>query len=250
MSVIIKKRAICPLFLYTPFHMKVIILAAGKGTRLQPFTHTTPKPLLPLRDNVTILDSILENLPDEINEVIIIIAHLGHVVRDFVSNRTDHRKITLVEQDENLSGTMGALLSAKHLLGTNESFLVMNGDDLQEKNELEKFIQDPNIHTFGVQKSIMPGYLAININAEGYVTGFRDQTDEEKANGALVATGTYFINASLFSFDPEPIFGGAFGLPQTIVKHLETNPIKAVETHHWKSINTHEDLEYAQKMNK
>ena len=41
--------------------MQAVILAGGKGTRLLPFTHVFPKPLVPLGEK-PILDTILRQL--------------------------------------------------------------------------------------------------------------------------------------------------------------------------------------------
>ena len=35
-------------------------MAGGKGTRLQPFTHVLPKPLIPVKDK-TVIEKIIEN---------------------------------------------------------------------------------------------------------------------------------------------------------------------------------------------
>jgi L-glutamine-phosphate cytidylyltransferase len=55
--------------------MQAVILAAGRGTRLKPFTDKTPKTLLKVKDK-TILEQSLDKLPREINEVIIVIGYL------------------------------------------------------------------------------------------------------------------------------------------------------------------------------
>ena len=55
--------------------MKVIILAAGEGTRMRPLTTDTPKPLLDISGK-KIIERIIESLPDEIDEVVINVDYL------------------------------------------------------------------------------------------------------------------------------------------------------------------------------
>ena len=48
--------------------MKAIILAGGYGTRLGKLGENLPKPLLPLTDDMTVLDNLLENVRSQIPE--------------------------------------------------------------------------------------------------------------------------------------------------------------------------------------
>src|SRR3984885_8037211 len=107
--------------------MKVIILAAGKGNRLLPLTEHIPKPLISIADK-PIIDRIFQSLPDEINQVIIVVEHLKDKIRVHVGEDFYEKKVSYVEQIS-MRGTFGALLSAKSLLYPDERFLVLNGDD-------------------------------------------------------------------------------------------------------------------------
>ncbi|MEM7816127.1 MAG: sugar phosphate nucleotidyltransferase, partial [Candidatus Aenigmatarchaeota archaeon] len=58
--------------------MKAVILAGGKGTRLRPFTHIVPKPLLPFKER-PILEHIISYLKNYgITDIILTISHLGY----------------------------------------------------------------------------------------------------------------------------------------------------------------------------
>lgn len=221
--------------------MKAVILAAGEGTRLRPLTLETPKPLIEVAGR-PIIDRIIESLPEAIDEVVMVVEHLRERVKKHLGENFQGRKITYVEQGSK-KGTYGALLSAKDLL--EGQFLVLNGDDLHSKEELEKFIQVGRV--LGVQKMIMPNYYSVEIEND-FVKSFRPQTEEEKINGVLVATGVYTLDNGIFDHPGVLVYGGEYGLPQTIMAQKDLYPVKAVTTTGWVPINSLSDLEKANKL--
>jgi NDP-sugar pyrophosphorylase family protein len=231
--------------------MKAIILAAGKGNRLKPYTDTLPKPLLSLHntsdDRDTLLTDILTKLPSYIDEVIIIVKYLEETIREYVLKHDTYIKkknphiqqITCITQTGG-KGTMGALMTVQDHIQKDERFLVLNGDDVHSTEELEKFNEYPR--AFGVHKKVMLGYKSIQVDEKGIVTELRTQTDEEKQNGCLIATGVYLLDGHIFDFEPVVLIDGELGLPQTLIAHVDTYPSYVVEEKSWVSVNTVEDL--------
>ena len=76
--------------------MKVIILAAGKGERMRPLTLKTPKPLLKVKGKA-IIDYVLDSLPADINEIIIVIKYLGDQIVRHVNKKYWKKSITFVQ---------------------------------------------------------------------------------------------------------------------------------------------------------
>lgn len=224
--------------------MKTIILAAGEGTRMRPLTETIPKPLIEI-SGIKMIDRIFQSLPDEINEVILVVDYLKDKIKSYVGENFYNKKVYYVEQGDK-KGTFGALLSAKKLLNENERFLVINGDDIHNKKELEKYLIHPR--SFGVQKMIMPNYYKIDLDNDGNLVGFYPQTEQEKTDGVLVATGAYVLDTNIFNHDGVPVFGGEYGLPQTILAQKEKYPVKGIVTEKWIPINSFADLKKAEKI--
>ncbi|GAC1516624.1 MAG: sugar phosphate nucleotidyltransferase [Gemmatimonadaceae bacterium] len=92
--------------------MKVIIPLAGKGTRLRPHTHTTPKPMLRIAGK-PVMAYILEDLArlGNIEQIIYITGHLKEKVEQYARSAF-HFPVVFVEQEVQ-DGTAGAVELAK-----------------------------------------------------------------------------------------------------------------------------------------
>lgn len=102
-----------------------ILLAGGQGARLQPYTFTIPKPLLPL-GRTPILEVIVGQLAGQgFKQLVVVLGHLPHLFIASLGNgeRWDLR-IEYVQEPEPL-GTAGGLRLVDRLA---DDFLVMNGD--------------------------------------------------------------------------------------------------------------------------
>jgi bifunctional UDP-N-acetylglucosamine pyrophosphorylase/glucosamine-1-phosphate N-acetyltransferase len=107
--------------------MDAVILAAGLGTRLRPYTLDTPKPLLAIRGR-PILDWTLGALPASIKRVIIVVHYLAEKIDGYLRAQKHVRHWQTVVQAEP-RGTGDALRSCRHLVDSDQ-ILVLNGDDL------------------------------------------------------------------------------------------------------------------------
>ena len=80
-----------------------VILAAGKGTRIYPFSEKLPKPILPV-GNRPLLEHQVEIMKKYgISEILIVIGHLGYTIVDALGDGTAQGiSIRYVEQTETL----------------------------------------------------------------------------------------------------------------------------------------------------
>ncbi|QQV02192.1 MULTISPECIES: NDP-sugar synthase [Chryseobacterium] len=115
--------------------MKALIFAAGKGTRLKPFTDHHPKALAKV-NGMTLLERNISYLKGfGINDFVINIHHFGDQIVQFLKeNNNFNCKIEVSDETGELLETGGGLVFAKKLLNHGEDFLIMNADILTDIN--------------------------------------------------------------------------------------------------------------------
>ena len=92
--------------------MKVIIPLAGKGTRLRPHTHVTPKPMMRVAGK-PVMSYVLDELRDlgGIEEIIYITGHLKEKVEEFARQSLDIPSVFIEQKVQD--GTAGAIALAR-----------------------------------------------------------------------------------------------------------------------------------------
>ena len=113
--------------------LRAVILAGGKGVRLQPFTVNFPKPLVPLGDTPVIEVLMRRLISCGVTDITLALGHLAELIKAYFDHRRELTgKITLrYVEEEKQTGTAGSLSLVPYLTDT---FLVMNGDLLTDLN--------------------------------------------------------------------------------------------------------------------
>ena len=119
--------------------MDAIILAAGKGTRLRPYTEKLPKPLLPVQGR-PILDWILGALPP-VERVVVVVNYMAEAIEEYLRTQKHVANWKTLRQHEP-RGTGDALMACKGIV-TSDKVMVLNGDDLIGRADLLKLAKVP-----------------------------------------------------------------------------------------------------------
>ncbi|NOY99957.1 MAG: NTP transferase domain-containing protein [Chloroflexi bacterium] len=105
--------------------MKAVILAGGKGTRLAPYTHILPKPLMPIGD-MPIMELLLWQMQRAgVDDIVLTVGHLAELLRTFFKNGEKWGVHISYSYEDDPLGTAGPL---SLIDGLDETFLVTNGD--------------------------------------------------------------------------------------------------------------------------
>lgn len=137
--------------------MKVIILAAGRGKRLDiPEKNKLPKCLLKIKNNETILELNLKNILslNEIERVSIVTGFKHELVEEYVLSRYSGNKIEFIFNSNFTETVIYSVRSGFANISKDRHILLINGDTLFNKNTFKKaseicFKNDSSITIFG-----------------------------------------------------------------------------------------------------
>lgn len=204
-------------------------------------TEGTPKPMLKIGDK-NLLEYKIERLPDSVTEIIFVIGYKGDQIRAHFGDSFLGRKIQYVVQ-EKLEGTGRALWEAKNLL--QKKFMVMNGDDIYAKEDLEKCLLYDWALLAKRRKSKNEQGARIVLNAEGKLKNIIEDsnqtTEDRKLN--LINAGVYVLSRPFFEYKLVKLPGRSeWGLPQTVALLAKKFPVQIVETDFWIPVTSPADL--------
>ena len=128
-----------------------VIPAAGGGTRIRPFSTTTPKPMIPVRKHPLLEYTIRRALKMGVKHVILIVGHHGEQIVSYFSDPPSlglRCEITFIKQHERL-GIAHALQLTEEIVSP--VFICLLGDELYIDSDHEKM---PTAFTAGVNAVI------------------------------------------------------------------------------------------------
>ncbi|MGC8936616.1 MAG: bifunctional sugar-1-phosphate nucleotidylyltransferase/acetyltransferase [Candidatus Methanomethylicaceae archaeon] len=174
-------------------------MAAGKGVRLETFTLTRPKHLMPVAGS-TLLEHTLRSIRSAgIGEVILVTHYMKDLIRSHIGDGSLlGLKVTYVEQ-QSLLGTGDALLACKSLIGA-EPFLLVYGDlafhPSIPKEVISFFEKGLNV-ILGVHADNVKDFGLLEV-ADSTLLGIREKP---KVGGpGIVNGGIYILNQDIFGY--------------------------------------------------
>lgn len=178
--------------------MKALIPAAGKGTRLKPFTDAIPKELLPVGDK-PIIERVVDSFKEAgVHDIVVVTGEGKHAILDYLgSGERLGVNMSYVYQDSK-EGLGHAVLSSEHLLG-GETFAVVNGDNyfypLSFLSRLVKCHRDNDAAaTIGVHEAEDVTRHGV-IKSDGEViTEIVEKPSSEEAPSDLATLGAYVFD--------------------------------------------------------
>lgn len=219
-----------------------VILAGGRGRRLEPFTSVLPKPLMPVGDRA-ILEIIVDRLVEcGIHDITLCVGYLAHLIEALLNGRPRGARVTYVHEPTPL-GTAGPL---RLVDGLDRTFLLMNGDlltDLRFDELVALHRRTANVVTIATHERtnvVDYGVLHTEPGESPRLVAY-----DEKPNSSLtVSMGIYVIEPEALDVIPGD---GYFDFPQLVDRLLADG--RQVGTYpfdgYWLDIGRRDDYERA-----
>ncbi|PIS41301.1 MAG: hypothetical protein COT25_03880 [Candidatus Kerfeldbacteria bacterium CG08_land_8_20_14_0_20_42_7] len=177
---------------------RVVISAAGRGTRMKHLSKDKPKHMIEVNGE-PFLFHLLSNLEAAgYEDIIIVIGHLSQHIVDYVA-RGRHANVRLVNQFERMGedkyGTAMPLLAARPEIG-DEDFVAVYGDNLYSVRDLQKFTREDDFHYVAGLHQDDPSKYGVLIYTQDM---FLNRIIEKPKTDV----GSHIINTGLMKFTPE-----------------------------------------------
>jgi len=235
--------------------MKVLIFAAGLGTRLKHLTKNKPKALVEFNGKPILEHLILKLKTQGFNDFVINVHHFANQIETFLKeNEYFNSSFEISDEREMLLETGGGLLKAKPFLLNSENFIIYNADIFSDIN-LAKLVSEHKknkaLATLAVQERETSRKLIFN--EENELCQWKNfKTNEIKiakeTNSKLTAwafTGIHIVNNQIFKHITET---GKFSIIDLYLRLAKNHKISAYESNHtfWFDLGKPENIKDAE----
>jgi NDP-sugar pyrophosphorylase family protein/tRNA A-37 threonylcarbamoyl transferase component Bud32 len=234
--------------------MKALILAAGLGTRLRPYSENTPKPLFTIAQR-PLLDIIISNLIDSGFKAIIVNTHHLHQKIDSYLARKKYPVPVTTRHEPDILGTGGAIKNVADFWD-NTPFMVINSDivtDIDFKGVYEFHLNHRYPATLILHND--PEFNTVVLNKDGFIQDFDERFSmtapyDSAINGSksfeseeykrLTFTGIQILNPELLELIPDNVFFSIIDCYKKLLSQNKKICAYIKKDHYWKDLGTPE----------
>lgn len=207
---------------------------------MRPLTLKRPKPLLNVAGK-PVLKRTLDQLAGLVDEVILVVGYKGRMIKDYFGSSYKRMRIRYAWQ-RNLLGTGAAAKKALPYL--KEDFLLLYGDDLYERNDIQKVLKKcPSILLGRVKNPWQFGVVETK--------GKRVESITEKPKNpknSLVNTGLYHFPLSVFKGRIRKSKRGEYEFTDYVKQFMKKNTLFFFVTRKWIPLSNPASLEAAARI--
>ncbi len=223
--------------------MKALILAAGFGNRLQPYTKTLPKPLFPIANRPLIDIHILRLIEAGCEQIFVNVHHLHQKIEEYIRLR-NYPVPVVTRYEKPILGTGGAIKNLCNELD-GAPFLVINGDifsDIDYRKVYQFHCNHDNPATLALIDD--PRFNTVSVDGQQFITSFSKQNQPEKTDPGrektYTFTGIQVIDPLIFDYIPENAFYSSIDAYRKIIADGRRIVAMILENVKWNDVGTPE----------
>lgn len=216
----------------------VVIMAGGRGVRLDPFTKVLPKPLIPIGDK-PVIEQIMDRFVNyHVKQFYVSVNYRSNMIRAYFQDNDSNKNIHFFEEGQPL-GTAGSLSMLKDKI--NSTFIVSNCDILVEANyaDLLKFHKEGGyaITLVCSMRHFSIPYGVVEIENGGDLKKISEKPEFDY----LVNTGLYVLEPELLHQIPEGHFYHITHLIDKLIKEEKKVGVYPIGNKAWIDIGELEE---------
>src|SRR5437773_2677817 len=206
--------------------MKAVVLAAGEGARMGPFTASEPKVMIPVGNRPS-LEHVVRALVDEgVQDVVLVVGYRRErIMSHFQDGKAFGARIEYSVQNKQL-GTAHSLIEARPKVSG--PFLVLNGSNLIDRQAISDLVSGGTGPSVLITESENPSKYGVVLVSGDRVARIVEKPREPIGN--LINTGAYALDDSIFPVIESLEKQGKHDLPSAIEALSATRPVRAIRT--------------------
>jgi len=192
--------------------MKAVVLAAGRGTRLLPYSSILPKPLMPIERDATgafrpIIDRLIQQIKRAgVDEITMVVQYKAAMIMEYLQDGAAHGvRISYAYQGE-LDGNAGAFYRARHLV-EGDDIIITDSDNYFSNDDIFADMAALHAHTrpavtVGVSRVAVPAKFAIiKTDSAGRALDIFEKPKDDPSWGNLAKSGMMILSPSVAAMD-------------------------------------------------
>lgn len=206
--------------------MKAVILAAGEGNRLRPFTVSEPKVMIPVA-NKPILHFVVDSLvKNGITDITMVVGYQQEKIMSYFGDGGEfNANLNYVKQSKQL-GTAHALYKAKNKI--DKDFIILPGDNVISEDTVSDLLQNREEYSVLITKSETPSKYGVITMKDGYIQDIEEKP--EKSQSHIISTGIYAFPKGVFDYIEQGMNYQIYDLPSVLKKIMKEKEVRGIWT--------------------
>ncbi len=173
--------------------MKAVVLAAGEGKRMFPFTEIRPKAMLPVANKPIAEHLLIELCQAGIEEVLFVVGYRSETIRDYFGDGSKWSISVQYATQKNQLGTADAVRQIS--CWAEGRFILVNGDVVLGRSHIREIMQSHDPVMCLYPQTDVSGLGVVEMHGSR-VSRIHEKVDNPPSN--LVNTGVYLLTPEIF----------------------------------------------------